>query len=107
MPLALPRPFFLALQENFDQLEDPRVERTRLHCLADILLLSLASICCGAESYEDIQVWSMAHGEDTLRELLGVTLENGIPHHNTFRRVLSRLKPEVLESQFYTTNVSL
>ena len=99
MPLALPRPFFLALQEDFNQIEDPRVERTRLHCLADILLLSLASICCGAESYEDIQVWSMAHGTEALRELLGVALENGIPHHDTFRRVLSRLKPESLQSQ--------
>jgi predicted transposase YbfD/YdcC len=107
MSLALPRPLFLALQEDFDGLSDPRVARTRLHRLSDILLLSLASFCCGAESFEDIQVWCVAHGTPALRALFGVRLDNGIPHHDTFRRVLGRLDPNGLEESLHTVRQRL
>lgn len=96
MSVALPRPLLFVLQEDFDALPDPRVERTRLHRLSDLLLLSLGAVCCGAESFEDIQVWCLAHGQEALRARLGVHLDNGIPHHDTFRRVLGRLEPQGL-----------
>lgn len=102
MSLALSRPLFLLLQKDFDALTDPRVHRTRLHRLSDILLLSLAAFCCGADSFEDIQVWSVTHGKESLQALLGVRLENGIPHHDTFRRVLGRLDPQCLEQSLNT-----
>jgi len=101
MSLALARPLFLLLQEDFDSLTDPRVRRTRLHRLSDILVLSLAAFCCGADGFEDIQAWSLAHGAGDLRALLGVRLDNGIPHHDTFRRVLGRLDPCCLEHSLY------
>lgn len=102
MSVALARPLFLALQENFDALPDPRVARTRLHRLSDLLLLSLAAFCCGANGFEDIQLWCLAQGVDALRALLGVRLDNGIPHHDTFRRVLARLEPAGLEQSLNT-----
>lgn len=40
----------LILQE----LEDPRVERTRKHHLADILFISSCAVICGCESSEDM-----------------------------------------------------
>ena len=101
MSLALARPLFLLLQEDFDALTDPRVNRTRLHRLSDILLLSLAAFCAGADSFEDIQVFSIAHGKDNLCALFGVHLDNGIPHHDTFRRVLGRLNPQYLEESLH------
>lgn len=87
----------LVLRNAFDDLPDPRVERTRLHRLSDILLLSLAGVCSGAEGFEDIQEWADEQGEDELRRDLGVRLDNGIPHHDTFRRVLCRLSPATFE----------
>lgn len=102
MSLAVPRPLFLLLQEDFDALTDPRVERTRLHRLSDILLLSLAAFCCGAEGFEDIQIWCLAHGADALRTRFAVRLDNGIPHHDTFRRVLGRLEPAAMEESLHT-----
>jgi len=88
----------VALLAAFDALPDPRVERTRLHRLADILLLALAAFCCGAEGFEDIQDWAELQGADDLRRDFGVRLDHGIPHHDTFRRVLGRLEPDALES---------
>lgn len=102
MSLSLARPLFLVLQEEFDALTDPRVNRTRLHRLSDILLLSLAAVCCGADSFEDIEFWSVVYGKEALREVIGVRLDNGIPHHDTFRRVLGRLLPNYLEHCLHT-----
>lgn len=99
--IPIPRPLFLVLQEDFDALTDPRVKRTRLHRLSDLLLLSLAAVCCGAESFEDIQIWCLAHGQEALRCLFPVHLDNGIPHHDTFRRVLCRLEPHALEASLH------
>lgn len=102
MSLSLLRPLFLALQQDFNGLTDPRVPRTRLHRLSDILLLSLAAFCCGAEGFEDIQTWSLAYGTENLQTVLGVRLENGVPHHDTFRRVLARISPQHLEESLHT-----
>jgi predicted transposase YbfD/YdcC len=102
MALALSRPLFLVLQKEFDAVNDPRVERTKLHRLSDILLLSFAAVCCGAEGFEDMQLWAVTYGVENLRRLLGVKLDNGIPHHDTFRRILNRLNPSLLEEQLNT-----
>ena len=34
-----------------DALEDPRGDRTRLHSLTDILVLSVLAVICGADSF--------------------------------------------------------
>ena len=96
-PVSSPLPLTSVLLSAFDSLPDPRVARTRLHSLSDLLLLSLASVCCGAEGFEDMEDWAKAQGEHRLRTDFGVRLPNGIPHHDTFRRVLCRLQPDVLE----------
>jgi hypothetical protein len=95
------RPVAVVLIEAFEDIPDPRVERTRLHRLADILLLSLAAFCCGAAGFEDIEDWAEQQGEERLREALGVRLDHGIPHHDTFARVLRRLDPTVLEATLH------
>ncbi len=100
-PLESSRPVCLALRDAFDALTDPRVERTRLHRLSDILLVALAAFCCGAEGFEDIQDWAQAQGQEDLRRDFALRLDNGIPHHDTFRRVLSRLEPAALEAALH------
>ena len=39
------------LESVFAQVEDPRMERTKLHCLRDIIILAI----CGAEGWVEIE----------------------------------------------------
>jgi predicted transposase YbfD/YdcC len=84
-PAPLPS-VIIILQE----LEDPRVERTRKHHLADILFISLCAVICGCESFEDMEEFGLAK-EEWFRRYLG--LPNGIPSHDTFNRVYQLLNP--------------
>jgi predicted transposase YbfD/YdcC len=78
----------LDLLEHFGQLEDPRVERQKLHSLPDILLIVFCGAICGAESWRDFV--DFGHAKiDFLRKFS--PLENGIPSKNTFYRVMSSL----------------
>jgi len=67
-------------------LPDPRVERTRLHKFEDILLISICSLLCGAESFEDMELFGDAK-ESWLRTFL--ELPHGIPSHDTFNRLFA------------------
>jgi len=38
-----------SIHEHFASLEDPRLERTKLHQLLDILVMAICAIICGAD----------------------------------------------------------
>ncbi len=81
----------------FNELEDPRIDRKKLHSLSDILLILFCGAICGAESWRDF----VRFGEAKLDYLRRFTpLENGIPSKSTFSRVVSLLKPEAFERCF-------
>ena len=42
-----------ALIEQRNELPDPRVQRTRLHSLIDILALAICAVICGAEGWDN------------------------------------------------------
>jgi len=81
----------------FDEVEDPRMERTKLHSLSDILFIALCAVICGADSWTEAEVFGWARRE-WLNQFLA--LPNGIPSHDTFGRVFSKLDPETLERCF-------
>jgi len=81
----------------FEEVEDPRVERTKLHRLSDMLVIALCAVICGADSWTEIELFGKAKS-DWLRTFL--ELPHGIPSHDTFGRVFSRLNPEQLERSF-------
>ena len=85
------------LLEHFDDVQDPRVDRTKLHPLKDLLTIALCSTLAGGPTWEDMPLWASAQGIDWLRENLGLELPNGIAHHDTFARTISRIPTQELE----------
>ena len=81
----------------FSELEDPRVERTKDHLLADIIFITISAVICGAETWNDIE----NYGNSKLQWLKQyLKLPNGIPSHDTFNRVFSAINPKHLEKCF-------
>lgn len=85
------------LVERFSGLPDSRVEGRTDHDLLDIVVLSLCAVMSGAEGWDDIEDWGRAR-EAWLRKYL--PLRNGIPGHDTIRRVFEALSPDEMESRF-------
>src|SRR5947209_5951134 len=85
--------------EHFGALPDPRVERTKLHPLLDILVIAVCAVIAGAEGWEDIAEFGRLK-EPFFRERLGLTLPHGIPSPDTFRRVIARLDAEAFGRAF-------
>src|SRR5260370_2573146 len=83
----------------FAELRDPRVERNREHLLEEILLIAIAAVLSGAESWNDIADYGEAKLE-WLKTFL--SLPSGIPSHDTFNRVFAALDPEEMEKGFVT-----
>ena len=86
-----------SLVEILGTLEDPRVDRTKLHPLTDILVLSVLAVICGADSFVAIALFGRIH-EEWLRTFLA--LPNGIPSHDTLGRVFARLDASGFEEGF-------
>jgi predicted transposase YbfD/YdcC len=81
------------LRALFDEIPDPRVQRTRRHRLTDVLLLVLLGTVAGCRGWDSIHRFA-SDREEELREILG--LPGGIPSADTFRRVLAAVEPAAL-----------
>src|SRR5262245_44672180 len=84
------------MRSYFANLTDPRSPNARPHLL-DILMIASCAVICGAEGWEDIEEYGHVQAAWFLRLL---ALPHGIPSPDTFRRVLSRLKPDALIHRF-------
>jgi hypothetical protein len=81
----------------FETVEDPRCEWKVEHRLLDILVIAVCAVLGEAESFEDIALYGRCK-RDWLGQFLA--LPNGIPSHDTFRRVLMLVDPEAFERCF-------
>jgi predicted transposase YbfD/YdcC len=86
-----------AIENHFGDLSDPRIDRTKLHMLLDILVIAICAVIAGADNWEDVEEFGKARLE-WFRTFL--ELPNGIPSHDTFTRVFARLDPEQFQTCF-------
>ena len=87
----------LSLAHHFADLTDPRIDRSRLHELLDIVAIAICAVVAGADSWDDIEDFGNAK-HDWLKTFLD--LPNGIPSHDTFRRLFERLDPDEFQKGF-------
>lgn len=80
--------------EHFLSLEDPRIERHKLHSLESILFLTICAVLSGCNDWDEIEEYGIEK-EAWLKKY--VDFHNGIPSHDTINRVIARLKPRELQ----------
>ena len=85
------------IEQHFGDLTDPRIDRTKLHKLLDILVIAICAVIAGADNWEDIADFGQAK-IDWFKTFL--ELPNGIPSHDTFNRVFARLDPQEFRNGF-------
>src|SRR5215204_2656394 len=78
-------------------LADPRQPSRCDHRLADILAIAVCAVIACAESWEDIELYGQSK-RAWLESFLA--LPNGIPPHDTFRRVFMLIDPDAFEGCF-------
>jgi len=85
------------LLRAFESLEDPRMDRTKEHSLPDILGIAICAVICGADGWTQMEMFGQSK-QKWFHTFLD--LPNGIPSHDTFRRVFNLLDPDAFEKCF-------
>ena len=75
-----------SITERLSKLEDPEGDQGKRHKLIDIIVVAVCAVICGADSWEDVELFG-----NSKKEWLSKFLElpHGIPSHDTFGKVLS------------------
>ena len=79
----------------FEDLEDPRTGNGKRHALHEILLIALCTVLSGGETCAEMALLGRVK-QSFLKEFL--TLEHGIPSHDTFSRLFRLLDPQALHT---------
>ena len=86
-----------SLVQHFQDIKDPRVERTKKHQLTDILVIAILAVIAGAQGWEDMENYGISK-KQWLEKFLA--LPHGIPADDTFRRIFEFINPEELNRCF-------
>jgi predicted transposase YbfD/YdcC len=84
----------MKILEMIDDISDPRMEGKVQHKLSTIIFVALCGVLCGCESWGDIRDYCRVK-RDWLSQY--VSLANGVPSSDTFRRVFTLLDPDNVE----------
>lgn len=98
LEVGMPKKPLEAIEEHFSKVSDPRVDRTKEHKLIDMIVIAICAVICGAEGWTDIENF----GNSKLPWLKSfLELPNGIPSHDTFGRVFSRIDAQEFQLAFH------
>jgi len=89
---------------HMQRVPDHRIAGMVTYPLDEILLATLASVVCGADDWESVELLS-TEALDWLRQFL--PFDAGLPCAQTFRKVFRLLDPEALERNFAAWAASL
>jgi DDE_Tnp_1-associated len=81
----------------WEGLEDPRTGNAALHEFHDLLMIALCTVLCSGQNATDMAEFAKAK-EPLLREFL--SLNNGLPSHDTFSRLFRLLDPSKFGAAF-------
>lgn len=79
------------LIEQFKEVPDYRVKRTKKYELFEIIMMAICATIAGANDWTDVANWAKVNGPWLQRF---ISLKNGTPSHDTFSRVFARIDPE-------------
>jgi hypothetical protein len=85
------------LMTYFSVIQDPWIERNKLYPLHEGIVITILAVIATAQGWEDIEQYGKAKQAWPGKFL---SLEHGIPHHDGYRRVMGRIKPEEIERCF-------
>lgn len=83
------------LAQRFQNLRDPRIDRTRRHEFIDLMMIAICGVLCGADNFVEMERFARSHS-DWFATFL--SLPAGIPTHDTLARLFARLDPVTLSS---------
>lgn len=78
-------------------IEDPRINRTKLHSLDSIIFTTISAVVSGAETWVDIADFGKAK-QNWLEKF--VDLPNGTASHDTIGDLFQRINPKEFEQAF-------
>jgi len=87
----------ISLTRLFDDMDNPRVVGRCTYSLKEVVLIGICAVLSGAERWTEIEEFGESK-QDWLRQFL--SLKQGIPSPDTFRRVFSLLPAETFEQRF-------
>jgi predicted transposase YbfD/YdcC len=87
----------LSIKKHFRKLKDPRRRHCRRHLFLDVLVIAICGVISGCNSWTQIAAFGRKR-HSWLKRFL--TLPEGIPSHDTFKRIFERLDPVVFQSCF-------
>ena len=85
------------LLQWMEYIEDIRQERKVRHSLKDILVIVLFATLANADDWVEIALFA-EWNQEYLRKY--IELKNGIPSHDTIRRVMGMISPEILQQLY-------
>jgi predicted transposase YbfD/YdcC len=87
----------LRLADVFVSIEDPRQAAKVEHDLVELLVVAVAAVLAGADTFVEIEIWA-EEKLDWLRRYL--PLVHGIASHDTFGRMFGLIEPGQFEAAF-------
>jgi len=81
----------------FRDIPDPRRGNGIRHRLDEILIIAILAVLCDCSKFTEMELFGQER-EEWLRTFL--SLENGIPSHDTFGDVFAALSPEAIQERF-------